>query len=113
MISERASVVVVMTPAATEFVTPLTFETLSGNPVVRGLWGSQRTSFDLPARGASRVRGRVEHIDLAEAADLIVIAPATADLMAFIAGGRVVAVAPPEEMLRAAGNPVIAGYLGK
>lgn len=85
---QDASVVVVMTQAATEFVTPLTFETLSGNPVVRGLWGSQRTSFDLPARGASRVRGRVEHIDLAEAADLIVIAPATADLMARLVHGE-------------------------
>lgn len=85
---EGASVVVVMTQAATEFVTPLTFETLSGNPVVRGLWGSQRTSFDLPPRGASRVRGRVEHVDLAEAADLIVIAPATADLMARLVHGE-------------------------
>jgi len=85
---EGASVVVVMTQAATEFVTPLTFETLSGNPVVRGLWGSQRTSFDLPPRGASKVRGRVEHVDLAEAADLLVIAPATADLIARLVHGQ-------------------------
>jgi len=85
---EGASVVVVMTQAATEFVTPLTFETLSGNPVVRGLWGSQRTTFDLPPRAASRMRGRVEHVDLAEAADLIVIAPATADLMARLVHGE-------------------------
>ena len=60
---QGAAVVVVMTEAAAEFVTPLTFETLSGNPVVRGMWGSQRPRFDLPPRSASRVRGQVEHID--------------------------------------------------
>src|SRR5262245_48504833 len=85
---EGASVVVVMTQAATEFVTPLTFETLSGNPVVRGLWGSQRTAFDLPPGSASKVRGRVEHVDLAEAADVLVIAPATADVMARLVHGE-------------------------
>jgi phosphopantothenoylcysteine decarboxylase/phosphopantothenate--cysteine ligase len=85
---EGASVVVVMTPAATEFVTPLTFEALSGNPVVRGLWGSQRTAFDVPPEAAGKMRGRVEHVDLAEAADCIVIAPATADLMARLVHGE-------------------------
>jgi phosphopantothenoylcysteine decarboxylase/phosphopantothenate--cysteine ligase len=84
---EGASVVVVMTQAATEFVTPLTFETLSGNPVVVGLWGSQRTPFELPPRAAARMHGKVEHVDLAEAADLIVIAPATADLIARLVHG--------------------------
>jgi phosphopantothenoylcysteine decarboxylase/phosphopantothenate--cysteine ligase len=85
---EGAAVVVVMTPAAAEFVTPLTFETLSGNPVVRGLWGSQRTAFELPPPAARKVRGRVEHVDLAEAADCLVIAPATADLMARLVHGE-------------------------
>jgi len=86
--AEGASVVVVMTQAATEFVGPLTFETLSGNPVVRGLWGSQRATFDLPQHSARKVRGNVEHVDLAEAADVVVIAPATADLMARLVHGE-------------------------
>ena len=85
---EGAAVVVVMTPAAAEFVTPLTFETLSGNPVVRSLWGSQRSALELPERAARRIRGQVEHVDLAEAADAVVIAPATADLMARLAHGE-------------------------
>src|SRR5688572_395655 len=79
---QRASVVVAMTPAATEFVTPLTFQALSGNPVVRDLWGNQRPGFALPPAAAEKVGGRVEHVDVAEAADCLVIAPATADFMA-------------------------------
>src|SRR5215510_14580062 len=77
-----------MTSAAAEFVSPLTFETLSGNPVVRSLWGSQKATFELPERAARKVRGRVEHVDLAEAADAVVIAPATADLMARLVHGE-------------------------
>ena len=84
----EASVIVAMTPAAAEFVTPLTFQALSGNPVVRGLWGDQRPGFDLPPDGAARVGGRVEHVDVAEAADCLVIAPATADLMARLVHGE-------------------------
>lgn len=83
-----ADVIVVMTPAAAEFVTPLTFEALSGNPVVKGLWGSQRVRFELPKTSARRMRGRVEHVDVAEAADGMVIAPATADLIARLAHGE-------------------------
>ncbi len=45
----KAAVIVVMTPAAAEFVTPLTFQALSGNPVVKDLWGPQ-------APGSSRPR---------------------------------------------------------
>ena len=43
-----AAVIVVMTRGATEFVTPLTFQTLSGNPVVFDLWGDQAPRFQLP-----------------------------------------------------------------
>ena len=85
---QGASVIVVMTPAAAEFVTPLTFEALSGNPVVKGLWGSQRSKFELPKGAARKVRGRIEHVDVAEAADLMVIAPATADVIARLAHGE-------------------------
>ncbi len=83
-----ATVLVVMTKAACEFVTPLTFQALSGNPVVTGLWGDQRPRFSLPLESAGKVRGHVEHVDVAEAADVVVIAPATADLMARMVHGE-------------------------
>ena len=88
-LTERgASVIVAMTPAAVEFVTPLTFQALSGNPVVRDLWGNQRPGFELPPAAAGKVGGRVEHVDVAEVADCLVIAPATADLMARLVHGE-------------------------
>src|SRR5678810_1443784 len=62
-----AQVDVVMTPAATEFVGPVTFEALTGRPVHTGL-------FD-PGRA-------LDHIKLAREADAVVVAPSTADLMA-------------------------------
>ena len=65
---------VVMTQAATQFVTPLTLATLSGNPVWTDMWGS-------------RNRPSVEHISLADKADLAVIAPATANILGKIAHG--------------------------
>ena len=68
-----AQVDVVMTPAATEFVGPVTFEALTGRPVHTGL-------FD-PGRA-------LEHIKLAREADAIVVAPATADFMARAATGQ-------------------------
>jgi len=83
-----ATVLVVMTPAACEFVTPLTFQALTGNPVVTTLWGDQRPRFELPVESRPKVRGRVEHVDVAEVADVVVIAPATADLMARLAHGE-------------------------
>ncbi len=65
---------VVMTEAATKFVTPLTFRTLSRNPV--GI-----NSF------TDQIDWKPEHISLAEAADLVVIAPATANTLAKIRYG--------------------------
>ena len=62
-------VTVVMTKAATEFVTPLTFQTLSRNPV-------------FVEQFAPPVSWKPEHISLAEAADLVVVAPATANTIA-------------------------------
>ena len=62
-------VTVVMTPAATEFVRPLTFQTLSRNPVFL-------EQFAAPAEW------KPEHISLAEAADIVVVAPATANTLA-------------------------------
>ncbi len=67
-----AAVDVVLTAAATEFVRPLTFEALTKRPVLTSLWE----------------RGRaLSHIELAHDADLIVVAPATANLLARAAQG--------------------------
>jgi phosphopantothenoylcysteine decarboxylase / phosphopantothenate---cysteine ligase len=68
-----AAVDVVMTRAATEFVGAVTFEALTGRPVHTGL-------FD-PGRA-------LDHVHLARAADAVVVAPATADLMARAATGQ-------------------------
>ncbi len=65
---------VVMTAAATEFVGPLTFQALSGQPV--------RTSLLDPAAEAG-----MGHIELARWADRVLMAPATADLIARLAAG--------------------------
>ena len=65
---------VVMTEAATHFLTPLTFQALSGRPVLTELWQS----------GADNAMG---HIAVSRGADAIVVAPATADFLAKIANG--------------------------
>ena len=70
-----ADVRVVMTRAAHEFITPLTLQALSGNPV----------HGDLLDPAAEAAMG---HIELARWADLVLITPATADLMARLATGR-------------------------
>lgn len=72
--SAGAEVRVVMTRAAEQFITPMTLQALSGQPVRQSL-------FD-PAHEAA-----MGHIELARWADLIVIAPASADCMARIAAG--------------------------
>src|SRR5215831_4106487 len=79
---EGADVRVVMTRAATQFVTPLTFRVLSGHPVLTHLYASE----DTPSSGHADETG-VEHIDLVKQADLIVIAPATANALAKAAWG--------------------------
>lgn len=72
-----AKVDVVMTEAATRFVSPLTFEALTGRPSYTTLW---RTA-------AERLPTHIEHVGLAEAADILVIAPATANSMAKMVHG--------------------------
>jgi phosphopantothenoylcysteine decarboxylase/phosphopantothenate--cysteine ligase len=67
-----ARVDVVLTPAAAEFVRPLTFEALSGRPVLGSLWEPGRA---------------LAHVQLAGAADLVIVAPATAHLLARVAHG--------------------------
>ncbi len=75
LIKNGANVRVCMTRAACEFITPLTLQALTGNPVHTDL-------LDLEAEAA------MGHIELARWADLIMIAPATADLMARLAHGQ-------------------------
>ncbi len=69
-----ATVFVVMTRAAANFVTPLTFREISGNPVVTSMWDEPKL-------------WNVEHIALATRADLFLIAPATANVIGKLAAG--------------------------
>jgi len=74
LVQAGAEVRVVMTKAATEFVSPLTFRSLTGRPVVIEM-------FELASEF------NIEHVALAEAADAVVIAPATANTIAKLASG--------------------------
>ncbi len=74
-----ADVRTVMTDAATEFVTPLTFQALSGHPVY----------FDSAEKDVTNsAEAGMEHIELARWADAIIIAPASANTIAKLAQGR-------------------------
>lgn len=70
-----AAVHVLMTPAATRLVAPLTFQAIAGNPVRVDLLGEQSL-------------GHVDHVKLTHMADLLIIAPATANTIANLAGGH-------------------------
>ncbi len=70
-----ADVWVAMTPEAAKLVTPLTFRTLSDNPVITDLFSDELSNI------------RVPHISITEKADLIIIAPATANIIGKIAQG--------------------------
>lgn len=74
LVKQHCNVHVVMTENAAEFVSPLTFETLSGNRAVTNTFDRNRTH-------------QVEHISLADQADLVLIAPATANVLAKLAHG--------------------------
>ena len=69
-----AEVRVVMTESAARFITPLTLSSITGRPVVTGMW-------ELASEFS------IEHVALAEAADVVVIAPATANIIAHLAAG--------------------------
>jgi phosphopantothenoylcysteine decarboxylase/phosphopantothenate--cysteine ligase len=71
---QMASVRVIMTRAATQFITPLTLEIISGNPVSVEMFGQWDP-------------GTVEHIALGTGADLLIMAPATANIIGKIANG--------------------------
>lgn len=74
LIERGAQVHVVMTKAAQEFITPLTMQAVSGNPVSSSLLDPSAES-------------SMGHIELAKWADLVLLAPATADLIARISAG--------------------------
>ena len=74
LVGEGANVYVVMSVNATKFVTPLTFEALSGNTVYYQVFDSNNSH-------------SMEHIRLAESADLLLIAPATAGMIGKMANG--------------------------
>jgi phosphopantothenoylcysteine decarboxylase / phosphopantothenate---cysteine ligase len=69
-----ADIHVIMTKSATQFVQPLTFREISGNPVVTDMWDEPKM-------------WHVQHISLARKADLLAIVPATANIMGKIAHG--------------------------
>lgn len=73
-----ALVDVIMTRAAQQFVTPLAFQSVTGRPVYTDLWGAD-SSGGLPTH--------IAHVGLGESADVLVIAPATANTLAKLAHG--------------------------
>lgn len=75
LVKGGAEVRVVMTAAAQQFVTPLTFQALSGQPVLTSLWDAGSGD-------------GMEHIHLSRDADLLLVAPASADFLAKLAQGR-------------------------
>ena len=73
LVKKGWNVKVVMTAAAKEFITPLTLETLSGNPVYSGMFHESRFEEG--------------HIALADFADILLVAPATANIIGKMASG--------------------------
>ena len=79
LIKQGATVQVVMTDAAEQFITAVTLQALSGRPVFTSQWD---------ARTAGGVDNNMPHINLSREADAILIAPASADFMAKLLHGR-------------------------
>jgi phosphopantothenoylcysteine decarboxylase/phosphopantothenate--cysteine ligase len=77
LVKAGAGVDVVMTASATHFVSPTTFQSLSGRPVLTSLWDES----------ATLSRRAMAHIDLTRGADAVLVAPATADFLAKLAHG--------------------------
>ena len=77
---EGHTIQVVMTRAAQEFIAPLTFAALSGQRVIVDL-------FSTSARGENNLESAIDHIAVAQSTDLLLVAPATADILAKFARG--------------------------
>jgi phosphopantothenoylcysteine decarboxylase/phosphopantothenate--cysteine ligase len=78
LMERGVAVQVVMTGAAQEFVKPLTFAALTGRKVITGMFAQA---------GEDALASSIEHIRVAQEADALVVAPATADLLAKFANG--------------------------
>jgi phosphopantothenoylcysteine decarboxylase / phosphopantothenate---cysteine ligase len=77
---EKLDVQVVMTRSAQEFITPLTFAALTGKKVITEMFGADGAE-------AANVESAIEHIAVAQRIDLLLVAPATADILAHFAQG--------------------------
>jgi len=77
---EGHTIQVVMTRAAREFITPLTFAALSGQRVITDLFSNE-------PGGAGSLESAIDHIAVARRTDLLLVAPATADILAKFARG--------------------------
>jgi len=77
---EKLDVQVVMTRAAQEFITPLTFAALTGQKVITDM-------FSVAGAAPANVESAIEHIAVAQRIDLFLIAPATADILGKLAHG--------------------------
>src|ERR1700689_3674780 len=75
---EKLDVQVVMTRSAQEFITPLTFAALTGQKVITDLFGGE---------SPANVESAIEHIAVAQRIDALVVAPATANVLAKMARG--------------------------
>jgi len=80
MQQEKLDVQVVMTRAATEFITPLTFAAITGKKVITEMFGAEES-------GPANVESAIEHIAVAQRIDLLLVAPATADALGKFAHG--------------------------
>lgn len=76
-----AHVDVILTDGAQRFITPLTFQALTGRPVYTSMWAPPE------APGGEGLPVHIAHVGLGESADLLVIAPATAHTLARLAAG--------------------------
>src|ERR1700730_11848990 len=70
---------VIMTESAQEFITPLTFAALTGQKVITEMFGAESAD--------ANVESAIEHIAVAQRIDLLVVAPATANIIAKMARG--------------------------
>ena len=78
---ETIEVQVVMTASAREFITPLTFAALTGQKVITGMFEGEAGA------GGANLESAIEHIAVAQRIDLLVVAPATANIIAKMARG--------------------------
>ena len=94
LIKSGAQVQVMMSDAACQFITPVTMQALSGQPVITSQWDA-------------RPENNMAHINLGREADCIVIAPASADFIAKLAQGRADELLSLTCLARPAGTPLL------